>query len=150
MVLRSQVEGGLVYVGDVHASMGDGEVSGTGIEIGARVTVRIGLSDEPAKRWPRVETRDRHVVVASAPTFEEAAAIVVDEAMQDLVELHGLSRADAFMLVSAVGDLRVNQACRSKVDVSLRLELPRILISLYLPTSDPLPWADHSKPVYNC
>lgn len=126
MTLRSQVTGGLVYIGDVHAAMGDGEVSGTAVEVGARVTVRIGLADGEASRWPRLDTADRHVVIASAPSFEEAAAIVVGEAIDELVEQHALSRADAFMLVSAVGDLRVNQACRSKIDVSLRLELPHL------------------------
>lgn len=126
MILRAQVEGGLVYIGDVHAAMGDGEVSGTGIEIGAWVTVRIGLGERPAKRWPRLETGNRFVVIASAPTFEAASAIVVEEMMADLAERHGLSATDAFMLISAIGDLRVNQACRSTIDVSLRLEMPRL------------------------
>lgn len=126
MILRAQVEGGLVYIGDVHAAMGDGEVSGTGIEIGACVTARIGLGEGPAKRWPRLETPDRFVVIASAPTFEAASAIVVGEMMADLAERHGLSATDAFMLISAIGDLRVNQACRSTIDVSLRLEMPKL------------------------
>jgi amidase len=125
MILRAQVEGALVYVGDVHAAMGDGEVSGAGVEIGARVTVRIGVGEHPAKRWPRLETRDRLVAIACAPTFEAASAIVVEEMVGDLMERHDLAATDAFMLISAIGDLRVNQACRSKVDVSLRLEMPR-------------------------
>lgn len=124
--LRAQVDGALLYVGDVHATMGDGEVTGTGIEIGARVTVRVGLDPRPARQWPRLETADRFVAIASAPTFEAAAEIVVTEMMDDLAERHGLSPADAFMLISAVGDLRVNQACRSKIDVSVRLEMPHL------------------------
>lgn len=126
MILRAQVEGALLYIGDVHAAMGDGEVSGTGIEIGACVTVRVGLGDAPAKRWPRLETPERVVAIASAPTFEAASEIVVRETILDLRERHGLSATDAFMLISAIGDLRVNQACRSKIDVSLRLEMPRL------------------------
>jgi amidase len=126
MILRAQVEGALLYIGDVHAAMGDGEVSGTGIEIGARVTVRVGLGDTLAKRWPRLETPDRFVAIASAPTFESASSIVVEETISDLGERYGLPPTDAFMLISAVGDLRVNQACRSKIDVSLRLEMPRL------------------------
>jgi amidase len=128
MILRAQVEGALLYIGDVHAAMGDGEVSGTGIEIGARVTVRIGLGDLPAKRWPRLETPDRLVAIGSAPTFEAASAVVVEEMISDLGERHCLSPTDAFMLISAIGDLRVNQACGSKIDVSLRLEMPRLAV----------------------
>ena len=43
-----------------------------------------------------------------------------------LVRRHGISQADAYMLMSIRGDLRVNQACRSPVDVSVRFEFPRI------------------------
>ena len=31
-----------------------------------------------------------------------------------------------FMLVSAMGDVRVNQACRSPIDVSVRVEFPKL------------------------
>ena len=36
--------GALLYIGDVHAAQGDGELSGTAIEIGATVRVRVDLS----------------------------------------------------------------------------------------------------------
>jgi amidase len=126
MIVRAQVDGALVYVGDVHAAMGDGEVSGTGLEIGAKVTIRIGLEPGPAKRWPRLETPDRHVAIATAPTFEAASELVVREMMGDLTERYGIPATEAFMLLSTIGDLRVNQACNSKVDVSLRMEMPRL------------------------
>src|SRR5215217_2442963 len=41
--LPVHVPGALLAIGDVHASMGDGEVSGTGIEINAEVTARVDL-----------------------------------------------------------------------------------------------------------
>jgi amidase len=126
MTLRAQVDGGLLYIGDVHAAMGDGEVTGTGIEIGGRVTVRVGLGDSPAKDWPRLETDDRLVAIASAPTFEAASEVVVAEMMTDVADRYALSPTEASMLISATGDLRVNQSCRSKIDVSLRLEMPRL------------------------
>ena len=44
----------------------------------------------------------------------------------DEMEQDGISQADAYMLMSIRGDLRVNQACRSPVDVSVRFEFPRI------------------------
>lgn len=125
LILRAQVPGALVYIGDVHAAMGDGEVTGTGIEIGARVTVRIGLNKSPARHWPRLETPTVMATLASAPTFEDAAQIAVEEMMTDLQDGLRLSPQDAFMLIGALGDLRVNQACRSKIDVSVRLEMPK-------------------------
>jgi amidase len=76
----------------------DGEVSGTGIEIGARVTVRIGLEKDGAAAWPRIETPDHWICIASAPTYEAASEIVVREMMFDIQERLGLLATEAFML----------------------------------------------------
>ena len=124
--LPVRVAGGLFYIGDVHASMGDGEVSGTGVEIGARVHVRIGLEKGTAREWPWLETPDLLIQTASAKTYEEASEIAVREMMHHLEERLGLKPTDAFMLVSAVGHVRVNQACRSPIDVSVRCEMPKL------------------------
>ena len=46
--------------------------------------------------------------------------------MRHLEERLRLKPTDAFMLVSAVGHVRVNQACRSPIDVSVRCEMPKL------------------------
>ena len=50
--LPVHVAGALLAIGDIHASMGDGEVSGTGIEIAGEVTVRVDLEPGAAPRDP--------------------------------------------------------------------------------------------------
>jgi amidase len=124
--LPVRVPGAWFYVGDVHAAMGDGEVCGTGIEIGARVHLRFQLVKGAARDWPWMETPELLIQSASAPTYEEASEIAVREMMALLGERLGLSPPDAFMLVSAIGDVRVNQACRSPIDVSVRVEVPKL------------------------
>ncbi|MDP1803968.1 MAG: acetamidase/formamidase family protein, partial [Acidimicrobiales bacterium] len=47
LLLPVHVPGALLSVGDVHFSQGDGEVCGTGIEIDAAVTLRVGLRKAP-------------------------------------------------------------------------------------------------------
>src|SRR5215217_3776185 len=54
--LPVHVPGALLAIGDVHASMGDGEVSGTGIEIAGEVTVRVDLVPGAALSWNYTET----------------------------------------------------------------------------------------------
>lgn len=58
-------EGGLLYVGDVHAAQGDGEISGTGMEIAAEVKTKIGLVKGEMPRWPRVENRSEIMYVTT-------------------------------------------------------------------------------------
>src|SRR6266699_7139536 len=47
------VPGALLYMGDGHAAMGDGEVAGTGIEIPMRVRLQVNVIKGKAIRWPR-------------------------------------------------------------------------------------------------
>jgi len=42
--LRAQKPGGLLTLGDVHARMGDGELTGTGVEIDSAVTLKVDRS----------------------------------------------------------------------------------------------------------
>ena len=50
------VPGALFSVGDVHGAQGDGEVSGTGIELEARVTLRFELEKDRVIRQPQFQT----------------------------------------------------------------------------------------------
>lgn len=124
--LPVRAKGGLLFIGDVHATMGDGEVSGSGFEVGARVRIRLTLMKGGAIEWPWLETGDLLVSLASGTTFDEASGIAVRAMLGLLVMRYGLSETDAYMLASICGDLRVNQACRSPVDVSVRFEFPKL------------------------
>jgi amidase len=109
--LPVHVAGALFAIGDIHASMGDGEVSGTGVEINGEVQVKIDLAFCAARARPWIETADEIVATGSAPLVHEAIAMAVDGLTGLLVDRHGISRTEAFMLVSARGDVRVGQCC---------------------------------------
>ena len=124
--LPVRVKGALFFIGDVHATMGDGEISGSGFEIGAALTVRLTLQKGGATEWPWLETADRVATLASAPDFDTAAEAAVRAMIPLLMARHGVSETDAYMLCSIRGDLRVNQACRSPIDTSVRFEFPKL------------------------
>lgn len=120
------VEGGLLYVGDVHAAQGDGELSGVALECPAEVTLRVGLVPGEAPAWPWVETADRLMVLTAGPDLETARREAVDTVVGALEVQLGLEAAEAMALVSLAGDLRVGQAFGGG-ELSLRLELPAAL-----------------------
>ena len=66
-------------IGDVHASMGDGEVSGTGVEIAGEVTVRVDLVPGAAPARPWIETAEHWITTGSGPSLEDAVEIAVEE-----------------------------------------------------------------------
>jgi amidase len=125
LFVGAAVAEGLLFVGDVHAAQGDGELSGVAVEVPAEVTVRVDYVRGAAPSWPWVVSDDRIAVLTSAAEFADARREAV-AAMLDLIERRlGLEPAEGLALISAVGDLRVGQAFGG-MDLTLRLELPRL------------------------
>jgi amidase len=110
--LPVHVPGALLAIGDVHASMGDGEVSGTGVEIAGEVTVRVDLVPGAAPTRPWIETAEAWITTGSGPTLENAVEMAVEELTELLMARLGLSRTEAFLLISARGDVRIGQCAR--------------------------------------
>src|SRR5881275_1162802 len=104
--------GGMFAVGDMHASVGDGEICFTGVEIAGEVDVRFGVLKGKQARWPVTELADRWLPHATAPDYPEALALVSEEAARLLVDEHGFSIEDAFIFLSVACDAGVAQACK--------------------------------------
>jgi amidase len=108
--LPVRVHGALLAIGDLHASMGDGEVCGTGVEISGEVDARVTLrkGGAPERIW--LETPEDWVQTGQGPTLEEAVQEGVEMMTRFLMRQLDLSRTEAFLLVSARGDVRIGQS----------------------------------------
>jgi amidase len=104
--------GGMFAVGDMHASMGDGEICFTGVEIAGEVDIRFDILKGQQATWPVTELRDRWVPHATADSYEEALALVSEEASRMLVDQWGFTIEDAFIFLSVACDAGVAQACK--------------------------------------
>jgi amidase len=104
--------GGMFAVGDMHASMGDGEICFTGVEIAGEVTIRFDLLKGKQATWPVTELRDRWLPHATANDYGDALKLVSEEAARLLVDEHGFSLEDAFIFLSVACDAGVAQACK--------------------------------------
>jgi amidase len=104
--------GGMFAVGDMHASMGDGEICFTGVEIAGEVDVRFDVLKGKHATWPVTELEDRWLPHATAPEYTEALELVAEEAAKLLVDEHGFTLEDAFIFLSVACDAGVAQACR--------------------------------------
>jgi acetamidase/formamidase len=103
-------KGALLYAGDVHAVQGDGEISGTAIEMPAKTKIRIDLLKGKSINWPRIETEDEVISVATASagrTLEDAIRIAYIELALWLEEKYELDRFEGLLLCCQVGKIRV-------------------------------------------
>jgi len=122
------VHGALIGMGDAHALMGDGEVSCTGIEVDAEVTVQIDLIKGLRINRPIIETPDAWVTTGFSDSLERALAIAGEDMAHWLAEHVGLSLGEAVMLLSAVGDFRISQAVPNgapDLNKSVRVRVPK-------------------------
>jgi amidase len=120
--------GGMLAIGDMHASMGDGEVCFTGVEIAGEVTIRVGLLKGKQGRWPVTELADRWVVHGTAgPDFMEALDLAVEEGARFLVDQWGFTMEEAFIFLSVACDANICQACRpQEFSTIARVAIPKV------------------------
>lgn len=126
VLLPVDVSGALLSLGDIHFAQGDGESCGVAIEIAGSVTFRCSLRrDGWRPRFPAIE----HTEPASSgsrPCFAttgipiaedgenraqdvyEAARNALQELIDWLVATRGLTREQAYVLVSVAADLRIS------------------------------------------
>ena len=124
--LPVSVPGALLSIGDVHASMGDGELTGGGIDIGAKVTVEVDLLKGRSWKRPWVETEEVWATCANAPDLAAAIKIATGDMATFLADKLNITREEAFILIGARGDIRVGQAAGLEMDVTTYLAMPKL------------------------
>lgn len=135
LYLPVEVPGGLLSIGDGHAAQGDGEVCGTAIESPMKVTVKLEVEKNAGLAFPRFVTpgpTSRHidgsgfeVTTGIGPDLMASAKTAVS-AMVDLISRdHSMSPAEAYMLCSVCGDLRISEI----------VDAPDWIVSFYFPLS---------------
>ena len=131
--LPVQVAGGLLALGDVHASMGDGEVCETGIEIAADIFVRIRLIKQLELHWPLTETEDMWYVNANGKTCDLAIQRGYEELQRLVMQAYGWDATDAAMYLSLQARLEANQAVLDHNETdeegdTFRVGVPKLIV----------------------
>lgn len=103
------VEGALFAAGDVHAAQGDGEICGTAVEIPAMLTLKFDIVKGKSIEWPRIESAEEIMTVASGKPLEDATRLAFRELIRWLNKDYGFSTYDAYMLLSLTAKARIAQ-----------------------------------------
>ena len=115
--LPVRCKGALLAMGDLHASMGDGEVCETGIEIAGKVTVRVRVIKNFELNWPVTETEDEWYVNTNGNTCDKAIRRGYEELCRLLMNAYGWDYTDTVMYMSLMGRISANQACLDPGDI---------------------------------
>src|SRR6266446_5117294 len=106
------LKGGLIWTGDSHCRQGNGEVSLTGLECSYKEIVLQPIVRKDMKlEWPRLETNTHWISTGFDEDLNKAMVNATREAVNFLAEqkMVPMSRSEAYLLASVVGDCRVSQ-----------------------------------------
>jgi amidase len=103
------VKGGLLYIGDGHAAMGDGEIAGTAIEVPLKARLQLSVIKGRTISWPQFENDDAIMTVGAYRPVDDALRIAFTELVYWIHKDYGLSELDAYELLSKVGRIHLNE-----------------------------------------
>jgi acetamidase/formamidase len=122
------VPGALLEIGDGHAAQGNGEVDITALETSLVGTFRLAVRKDQHLTWPRAETPTHFITMGTDKDFIVAMKIAVREAIQFLSAARGLSKEDAYMLVSVSCDASVTQLVDG--NVGAHVMIPKTILAV--------------------
>jgi acetamidase/formamidase len=118
------VPGALFEIGDGHAAQGDGEVDQTAIETSLRGRVQLTVRKGMALTWPRAETTTDYISMAADPDLKVATSTAIQEMVDFLSTTRGLSKHEAYQLVSIAGNVAVTQLV-DRPNVGVHVKVPK-------------------------
>lgn len=101
-------DGAMFYLGDVHASQGDTEFSGTAAETQSTVRFKLSVLKGQRTDWLRIEKPETIITVRAERPLELAVENATVALMDLLIREHGYTPTDAYCLVSTCPDFRIN------------------------------------------
>lgn len=119
--IQAQHDGGGLFVGDVHAAIGSGEVCGTGIEVAAELELSVHVDTTWAPRFPTIAREGRFWLISVGADFDDTLAEGVDECSRLLALRSEMTVPDAYLAVGLLLEIQVCQVVNSQTSLALSL-----------------------------
>lgn len=126
------IDGALFACGDCHSAQGDGELCGTGVESPMKTTLRLSVHKDLSIKEVQFQTASPpgntgangyHVTTAHSPDLLENAKNTTRYMIDWLVDQHGLTPSQAYILCSTAADLKISEI----------VDVPNFIVSAYMP-----------------
>ena len=96
-----------LYLGDCHATQGDGELCGVAVEIASTTTIQVDLIKNWRIAWPRLENERLIMAIGSTRPMEDAARIAYRELINWLVSDYKWDKYEAYFFLTQAGRVRL-------------------------------------------
>ena len=96
-----------LYLGDCHATPGDGELFGVAVEMKSTTTIQVDVIKKWSIAWPRLENENFIMTIGSGRPMEDATRIAYRELIRWMAADYGFEELDAYMLLTQCGRVRL-------------------------------------------
>src|SRR3954466_9262826 len=103
------VRGALLYLGDGHAAMGDGEIAGTAIEVPMHARLQVDVIKGQKIAWPRFENARQIMALGAYRPLDDALRIAFTELIGWITSETTMSELDPYHLPSHAGEVHVTE-----------------------------------------
>ncbi|MEQ6250317.1 acetamidase/formamidase family protein [Sulfitobacter sp. HNIBRBA3233] len=115
-------EGALFSCGDGHGAQGDGEVCVTAIETALQGRFRLTVRKDLDLTYPEAETPTHLITMGMHADLDVCVEIALRRMIGLVSERAGITRAEAYMLCSLAGDLRVTQTVNREKGIHMMMD----------------------------
>jgi len=109
LFLPVHAPGALFQAGDGHAAQGNGEVDVTALETSLTGTFQFILHKGVVSPYPRAETPSAYIAMGFDDDLSNATRKALRNMIDFLVSAKGMTRDDAYMLISVAGDVEITE-----------------------------------------
>jgi acetamidase/formamidase len=114
-------KGALLEIGDGHAGQGNGEVDITAMETSLIGDLQLVVHKDMHLQWPRAETPTHYIAMGIDKDLTQATKLAVRQAIDFIAQAKGMTREDAYQLVSIGADVDITQLVDGTVGVHVMI-----------------------------
>jgi acetamidase/formamidase len=124
--LPVRIPGALLYVGDGHAAMGDGELNGNGLETSMDVTFRVELIPRRQTPSPRVENADRIMALGYEGSVDDSLKAATSNMANWLTTDYKLNPSEVAQILGTASQIRITEVADRNAGVAIIIDKDRL------------------------
>ena len=124
--LPVNVPGALLYVGDVHAAQGDGELNGNALETSMDVEFTVDVVSRKRIRGPRVESATHIMAVGLDGSLDDAFRSATANMAEWLTEDYKLTPSEVAQVLGTAAEYKVSEVADRNAGIVVKIHKDRL------------------------
>jgi acetamidase/formamidase len=118
--------GALLYLGDAHAAMGDGEINGNALETSSDIEFTVDVIPNKSLRFPRVETPTHIISLGYEGNLDDAFRDATSNMAQWLTQDYSLNPSELAQVIGTAAEYKITEVADRNSGIALKINKDRL------------------------